>query len=69
MNNRAPLYLDTCDGWNLLLQEMHSGPKLLANEVATAAGLQLGNQVFIGQPELFTIVCCCDGRDGALDFG
>lgn len=60
-------YLNAGDGGDLFLQKVHPGSEFLSNEVATAAGLQLGDQAFIGQPKLLSVICSSHSRDGALE--
>lgn len=59
-------YLNAGDGGDLFLQKVHPGSEFLSNEVPTAAGLQLGNQAFVGQPKLLSVIRSGYSRDGAL---
>lgn len=59
-------YLDAGDGGNLFLQEIHPGAEFLPDEVPAAAGLQLGDQALVGQPELLSVIRSRHPGDGTL---
>lgn len=44
------------NGWVLGFQEVFSLLQAFPHQVATASGLQLGNQALIGQPQLLPVV-------------